>query len=153
MQCDRCHRGRARASKYFFYYGHRYGSAAASAAKGEKGYTYSIVGQSSAWICDRCVTRAFWLRIVTTVLAFGLAGVVIYLVFSRSDFMITQPVLFVALDIVVLVLLLTMIRNQPGGRNEVGESLAIKVDCKRLKAQGYNGFLTSNGYKRSLRNR
>jgi hypothetical protein len=153
MQCDRCHRDRDRGSKYFFYFGHRFGSAVARADKGEKGYTYRIAGQSGAWICDRCVTRAFWLRIVTAVVAFGLSGCLLYVIFSRSDWMITQPVLFFALDVAVLLLLFFVIRSPAGGRDEVGESLAIKVDRKRLKAQGYNGFLTSKGFKRNQRNR
>ena len=153
MPCDRCHRDRDRGSKYFSYFGHRFGSTVARADKGEKGYTYQIAGQSGAWICDRCVTRAFWLRLVTTVVAFGLAGCLLYLILSRSDLLIAQPVLFLVLDIVTVLLLFAMIRNQPGGRAEVGESLAIKVDRKRLKAQGYNGFLTSKGFKRNQQSR
>ncbi len=158
MNCERCHRERNRGSRYGFYYGRksssRYLDASGIGVRRIEVTGYQIAGRDVAWICDGCVSRSFWLRIVLFVLSVIVWGSLMAVVFTRSDLLTPANALYLlAGSLVSLVLIFLMLSYLPAGRNEVGERLAIGVNRRAWRKQGYGAFLTGNKLKRLQKGR
>jgi hypothetical protein len=158
MKCERCHRERNGVSRYGFYYGRksssRYLDASGIGVRRIEVTGYQIAGSDGAWICDGCVGRSFWLRILLFVLTAIVWISLMAVVFTRPELITPAfaPYLLAG-SLLSLMLIFSMLSYLPAGRNQVGEYLAIGVKRRAWRKQGYRAFLTSNKLKRLQKNR
>jgi len=139
--CERCGRQQLRGKRYFFWYGKKSPeSRHYEGAMRVRSRYYAITGEQSAWICDRCVRPNQWLRAVF------LASMPTLLVFSPFLPMwedIGSKICFGGIGLSMLVYLTWFFITYP---NDTGEKMAIRMHKKKLKAEGYNAFLTAFEY-------
>lgn len=145
MECEACHRERARGRAYQFYYGTK-GPSTRTIEGGTRvtRTPYHIAGSESVWLCDPCVNWRHGVRsALFLMVALLLFGINVALAVAKES----NTANLVCFGIISLALLAGAVYLTVRGRTYVGEGLAIRLRKKALKGKGYNAFLTTEAYK------
>lgn len=139
--CERCGKQQLRGKSYNFWYGKKSSeSRHYEGAIRVRSRYYSITGEQSAWICDRCVRPRQWLKAVFLALFPGLLAVSPFLPMWEDTM---SKVCWGGIGLFFLGFLAWALITQP---NDTGENMAIRIHKKKLKAEGYNAFMTTYYY-------
>jgi hypothetical protein len=139
--CELCSRQQLQGNRYNFWYGKKSPeSRHYEGAMRVRTRYYTFAGTQSAWICERCVRpykllRGIFLALMPTLLVL-------------SPFLpmwddIGSKICFGGIGLSLIVYLIWFFINYP---NDTGEKMAIRLHKKKLKAGGYNIFLTAYEY-------
>jgi hypothetical protein len=148
MKCENCGREHSSGHYYNFYYGTKSKSYRRNEVLAAVTQTnYEIKGQRESWICNFCVYARLGLSLgVLLLLAFGFS-LFIYPNLSGS----MSSAYYLPLSLITFGIYFLTI--PPHSRTELGDLLAIRVNKKALKGQGYNAFLTTGRHKKLSRRR
>jgi hypothetical protein len=142
MKCIKCNRERGQGQEYEYYYGDREVKPVQGVGFGARRTYYHIKGHRSEWICDLCVNWRSGLSISLFITFLMAISLVLYL---SSQARLSNPF---TLQLVLVGYALCVLILPPGRKKTWGEYIALNINKKTLKQQGYTAFLTGSQVER-----